>query len=83
MALGLEDLETGIAAAKAKAESQDATRVRRHGVKRGDLPDHLPRVEIVIEPRTRSAPAAVEHCMSSVRTNPSALTLSLPSIVSS
>ena len=31
MALGLEDLETGIAAAKAKAESQDATRVRRHG----------------------------------------------------
>ena len=29
MALGLEDLETGIAAAKAKAESQDATRVRR------------------------------------------------------
>src|ERR1700759_1930427 len=38
MALGLEDLETGIAAAKAKAENQDATlkasRGGRHGVKR-------------------------------------------------
>ena len=56
MALGLEDLETGIAAAKAKAESQDATRVRRHGVKRGDLPDHLPRVEIVIEPENQICP---------------------------
>ena len=54
MALGLEDLETGIAAARAKAESQDATRVRRHGSKRGALPDHLPRIEIVIEPETKS-----------------------------
>src|ERR1700749_4279503 len=53
MALGLEDLETGIAAAKAKAESEDAKRVRRHG---GKLPDHLPRVEIVIEPETRICP---------------------------
>src|ERR1700759_2980107 len=56
MALGLEDLETGIAAARAKAESQDATRVRRHGSKRGALPDHLPRIEIVIEPETKSCP---------------------------
>lgn len=60
MALGLEDLETGIAAAKAKTESHDATlrapRDRRHGVKRGDLPDHLPRVDIVIEPETKTCP---------------------------
>jgi transposase len=58
MALGLEDLEAGIAAAKAKAESQDATlkasRGRRHGVKRGELPDHLPRVEIIIEPEIKT-----------------------------
>jgi transposase len=56
MALGLEDLETGIAAAKAKAASRDASRDRHHGVKRGDLPDHLPRVEIIIEPETRACP---------------------------
>jgi transposase len=60
MALGLEDLEAGIAAAKAKAESQGATlkasRSGRHGVKRGDLPDHLPRVEIIIEPETKACP---------------------------
>jgi hypothetical protein len=56
MALGLEDVETGIAAALAKAESQDATRVRRHSVKRGELPDYLPRVEIVIEHETKACP---------------------------
>src|ERR1700759_610836 len=56
MALGLEDLETGIAAAKAKAASRDASRDRHHGVKPGDLPDHLPGVEIIIEPETKACP---------------------------
>lgn len=81
MALGLEDLETGIAAAKAKAESQDAT--RGHGVKRGDLPIVCRASKSSSSPRPGSVPAAAEHCMSSVRTNPSASTLFLPSIVSS
>ena len=49
LALGLDDLETGVAMAEANAESLDATlkasRVQRAGVKRGKLPDCLSRIE--------------------------------------
>ena len=84
MALGLEDLETGIAAAKAKAERARTRRVSDATASSAVICRIIGRaLKSSSSPRTRSAPAAVEHCMSSVRTNPSALTLSLPSIVSS
>ncbi len=52
--LGLEDLETAIASGEASVEKADATlaasRSRARKVNRGNLPAHLPREEIVIEP---------------------------------
>lgn len=52
--LGLEDIETAIAAGEASEEKADATlaasRTRERKVNRGRLPAHLPREEIVIEP---------------------------------
>lgn len=48
--LALDDLEVALAAAEAEGESATAaSRGRRGPVKRGDLPAHLPRVEIVVD----------------------------------
>ena len=52
--LGLEDVEQAVAETEAEQEKADPalkrarTERRRHG--RGSLPEHLPRVEVVIEP---------------------------------
>jgi transposase len=52
--LGLEDVEQAVAETEAQQEKADPalkrarTERRRHG--RGSLPEHLPRVEVVIEP---------------------------------
>ena len=50
--LGLEDIETAIAAGEASEEKADATlaasRAKERKVNRGRLPAHLPREEIVI-----------------------------------
>jgi transposase len=57
-ALGLEDLETGIASAEADAESKDksgSTRSRT-GTKRAKLPDHLPRIEVTVDIDDKSCP---------------------------
>jgi transposase len=58
--LGLEDLETAIACGEASAEKADATlaasRTRERRVNRGNLPAHLPREEIVIEPPSKACP---------------------------
>jgi transposase len=58
--LGLEDIETAVAAEEAKLEKADAalkaagTKTRR--ANRGHLPAHLPREEIVIEPDAKECP---------------------------
>jgi len=58
--LGLEDLETAIASGEVAAEKADATlaasRRRERKVNRGNLPAHLPREEIVIEPPSTACP---------------------------
>ena len=60
LALCFEDLETGIAAAKAKAKSTDATlkalREKPQGVKRGRLTDNIARVEIVVDIEHKTCP---------------------------
>ncbi len=64
LALGLDDLEIGVAMAEANAESLDATlkasRVQRAGVKRGKLPDHLPRIEVVVDIDDKTCPCCGE-----------------------
>jgi transposase len=60
IALALEDVETGLAAEDAKAEKQSDI-VKRQAAKsrranRGHLPAHLPREEIIIEPKCRTCP---------------------------
>ena len=58
--LGLEDIETAIAAGEASEEKTNATlaasRARERKVNRGRLPPHLPREEIVIEPPSNLCP---------------------------
>jgi transposase len=58
--LALEDVQMALAAAEAEAESADANlkaqRRARGPVKRGDLPAHLPRVEIVVDIEDKSCP---------------------------
>ena len=58
--LGLEDLETAIAAGEAAGENANATlkasRTRQRRVNRGHLPAHLPREEVVVEPENKSCP---------------------------
>jgi transposase len=60
LALGLEDLEQAVAAAEAEAEKDDPTlrraRSEKRRASRGALPDHLPRVEVVIEPDDTACP---------------------------
>ena len=54
--LGLEDVEQAIAETEAQQEKADPAvkraRVQTRRAARGSLPEHLPRVEIVIEPET-------------------------------
>jgi transposase len=56
--LGLEDIETAVAAEEAKLEKADAAlktaSARKRRANRGHLPAHLPREEIVIEPETKA-----------------------------
>ncbi len=56
--LGLEDIETAVAAEEAKLEKTDAdlkaASTRKRRANRGHLPAHLPREEIVVEPETRA-----------------------------
>jgi transposase len=58
--LGLEDVETALAAAEAEAESRNpelkASRRSEPRRERKELPAHLPRVEIVIEPEAKNCP---------------------------
>jgi transposase len=58
--LGLEDLETAIASGEAATGKADATlkasRTRERRVNRGNLPAHLPREEVVVEPESKSCP---------------------------
>lgn len=60
LTLGLEDIETAIAAGEASEEKADATlaasRMRQRRVNRGHLPAHLPREEIIVEPETKACP---------------------------
>ena len=71
--LGLEDLEQAVAEGEAEQEKADPALKRARAEKRragrGSLPDHLPRIEVVIEPETTSpARAAAARCMSSAKT---------------
>src|SRR4051794_5828500 len=54
LALALEDVEQAIAETEAQREKADPgfkrTRTETRRTSRGSLPEHLPRVEIVIEP---------------------------------
>lgn len=58
--LGLEDLESAAAEVAAEEERGDAelktARVRRRREGRPSLPEHLPRLEVVIEPSSPSCP---------------------------
>ena len=58
--LGLEDLEQAIAAGEAEQEKADPAlrqaRSEKRRAGRGPLPEHLPRVEIVIEPEDTACP---------------------------
>ena len=56
----MEDLEQAIAEAEAEQEKADPglhkTRSEKRRAGRGPLPEHLPRVEIVIEPEDTACP---------------------------
>jgi transposase len=58
--LGLEDLEQAIAAGQAEQEKADPAlrqaRSEKRRAGRGPLPEHLPRVEVVIEPEDTACP---------------------------
>ena len=58
--LGLEDLESAAAEVEAEEEQTDpalkAERTRRRRQGRPSLPDHLPQVEVVIEPASTACP---------------------------
>jgi transposase len=60
LALALEDLEQAVAEADAEAEKADPPLRRARGRERrrsrGALPEHLPRIEVVIEPSTTLCP---------------------------
>jgi transposase len=60
LALALEDLEQAVAEADAEAEKADPAVRRARGRERrrsrGALPEHLPRIEVVIEPSTTLCP---------------------------
>jgi transposase len=55
--LALDDLEMALAAAEAESDATlKASRAQRGPAKRGALPAHLPRVEIVVDIETKSCP---------------------------
>jgi transposase len=60
MCLGIEDLETAIGMAEAEEEARDgaakSARGANRGIKRGKLPAHLPRVEIVVDIEDKDCP---------------------------
>jgi transposase len=60
LSLALEDLEQAVAKAEAEQEKADPTLQRggaeRRRAGRGSLPEHLPRVEVVIEPEDTACP---------------------------
>jgi transposase len=60
LSLALEDLEQAVAEADAEAEKADPPLRRSRGCERrrsrGALPEHLPRIEVVIEPSTTVCP---------------------------
>jgi transposase len=60
LALALEDLEQAVAEADAETEKADPTLRRARGRERrrsrGVLPEHLPRIEVVVEPATTICP---------------------------
>ena len=60
LALGLEDLEQSVAAAEAQEErvaaSGQSRPARQRKVNRGALPEHLPRVDVVIDVEDRRCP---------------------------
>ena len=62
--LALEDLEQAVAESKAKAEKADLALRRSRGREprqsRGALPQHLPRIEVVIAPATTVCPCCSE-----------------------
>jgi len=62
--LALEDLEQAIAETEAQQEKADPalkrTRAEKRRSVRGSLPEHLPRVEIVVEPADTACPCCGE-----------------------
>ena len=60
LALALEDLEQAVAESDAEAEKADLqvrrARGRQRQRSRGALPEHLPRIEVVVEPETTVCP---------------------------
>lgn len=58
--LGLEDLQQGFAALEAEEDKTDGAlkthRAAKRRETRGSLPDHLPQVDVVIEPETTACP---------------------------
>ena len=58
--LALEDLEQAVAATEAEQEKADPAlkrvRAERRQAGRGALPEHLPRIEVVVEPEDRACP---------------------------
>ncbi len=58
--LALEDLEQAVAATEAEQEKVDPVlkrvRAERRQAGRGSLPEHLPRIEVIIEPEDRACP---------------------------
>ena len=65
--LALEDLEQAVAMGEAEREKGDPALRQAHSEKRragrGSLPEHLPRVEIVIDREDPPARAAAVRCM--------------------
>ena len=60
MLLGLEDVEQAAASEEAAAEAADpaerASRTAKRRMNRGSLPEHLPRVEMVVDIEDRTCP---------------------------
>ena len=62
LALALEDLEQAVAESDAEAEKDPQVRLSRgrERRRRGALPAHLPRIEVVVEPETTVCPCCQE-----------------------
>jgi transposase len=60
MALGLEDIETAVGMAEAQEEARDvalkSSRAAKRCVRRGKLPAHLPRVEVIVDIEDKACP---------------------------